>query len=86
MQDLREARIIKIVSPFQFLIEDQKDKTKIKIKVKSTPNKAFSHLLPELSEKNITYEAEKRKSIKIREEYSKGTIYLNGKELTSLYR
>ena len=46
MQEGNEGKIIKIFSPFEFLVEDIKDKKHIKIQIKPSTNKCYAHLLP----------------------------------------
>ena len=46
MKEQTEGNIVKIVSPFEFVVEDTKDKNHLKIEVKPTDNKCYAHLLP----------------------------------------
>ena len=66
MQEGNEGKIVKIFSPFEFLVEDIKDKKHIKIQIKPSTNKCYAHLLPSLYKQSVSYELEKKKSNKIR--------------------
>jgi hypothetical protein len=66
MQDLLPGRIVKVISPFEFILRDSKDLTDLKIQMQPTPNKCFQHLLKGMQGSQITYELEKKKSHMIR--------------------
>lgn len=66
MQDLNEARVLKIISPFEFLLEDVSEKSLLRLQVQPTQNRHFAHLLPVMFKENINYEVEKKKSHKLR--------------------
>lgn len=85
MEEATLCRILKVVSPFHFLVQDQQDSSTLKIELKPTNSKSFEHLLPEIARKPLQYSLEK-KSSKMREEYRRGALFLEGRELTSLYR
>ena len=76
MEENNQGKIIKVVSPFEFIIEDVKDKKNVQIQVKPCQNKCFVHLLPRMFKEIVSYEFEKKKASLIREEFKTGSIYL----------
>ena len=66
MQDLNEARVLKVISPFEFLLEDVSEKSFVRLQVQPTPNRHFAHLLPVMFKENVQYEVEKKKNLKLR--------------------
>lgn len=41
MEEATLCRILKVISPFQFLIQDQQDNNILKVELKTTQNKSF---------------------------------------------
>lgn len=85
MEDVSTCKVLKIINPFQFVIQDLSDSSIHKIQVRSSNNKSYQHILGSIFEHKLQYSIEKRNSSKIRDEYKKGTLLLEGKQLTSLY-
>lgn len=86
MEEPRTASVIKIVSPFELLLRPNDSRSIFTLQLKPTANKCFTHLLPQLHSQQVRYELENSKPQTIREEFKRGSIYLEGAELTSLYR
>ena len=54
MDALTEAKIVKIVSPFQFVLQNQ-DQSTIQIEVAPSSNRHYQHLLPRLAHETVKY-------------------------------
>lgn len=66
MEELNLAKVVKIVSPSEFWIQDAKGQSTLKLQLRIDQNKCFTHLLPALYNEEVAYEIEKGKSNKIR--------------------
>ena len=83
MEDATQARVVKVISPFHFLLR-QEDGSTVKVEVKPTPDKHYHHLLPSIATQPLRFGLTKKER-KLREEYRKGWIELDGKPITEYY-
>ena len=66
MEAAATASIVKIVSPFEFVLRTNDSKNTINMQLKPSPNRCFLHLLPQVQSQEVQYELEKSKSSAIR--------------------
>jgi len=66
MEASNTASIIKVVSPFEFVLKISDSKSTMNVQLKQSNNRGFLHLLPQMHSRKVQYELEKSKSPAIR--------------------